>query len=247
MTIKRLNEFGGVKKAAIPLMNEAEYFHHVDGLQTHLDAMLIEGKDYDSINEDFSGILGFFGGGFKQTLYQYAAEWLLTRLGLTTKDANGKPYWIVKLAIQIVTKIDFTRITDYFGEGSCKNWLKAVEDGLIGFLDQDLIGILAESLGMKPEEARNGILNTAISTVSNSLTEVIRSSKIVTDLEKQLNGKICGEGAAKFSDIFKNKSLSPEIKKDAAQSYHEATKEDPSNIGDLKGLGLDQLLFGATK
>ena len=231
-----------------PLMEKEEYFANIDSIQNRIDTMILEGKSKEEINEDLSSIFNTLGGGFKQTVYQYAAEWLLEKLHLPIKDANGKTYWIVKLATQIVSKINFLKITSYFGEGSCKNWIQAIEEGLVGFINIELGSLIAESLGMKPEAARSGILNTTINTFSNTLTEIINSSEFGSNLEKSISGKICGEGAPGFSDIFKGKTLNPEKKKEFTQNINMASKEDPDIMDQVRGLDLGKILgWGGNK
>ena len=211
MSIKRYKDFTG-KDTSAPLMEKYEYFKHIDSIQLHIDAMIIENKSIDEINESFSDILNTLGGGFKQTLYQYAAEWLLEKMGIPTKDADGKTNIFVKIATQIVSKIDFMHINNYFGSGSCKYWTQAIQEGLIGFCDLQLVNLISGYLHM-PEEGQGGVGRTLATTLANSITVGLQSTEFVTGLEKSINGKICGEGAPGFSDIFKGKKIDPEKSK----------------------------------
>ena len=223
------------------LMETEEYFNHIDGIQTHFDVMEFEGKSAQEINEGFSDILGALGGGFKQTLYQYAAGWILGKLGLP------KEGWPMELAIQIITKVDFTNITAYFGKGSCGPWAKAIQDGLVFFITHKAGDLLVGGLKIAPGDPsqRSGTSNTIINVLTNTIGESIKNTDFVTKIEASIEGKICGEGAPGFSDIFKGKTASPGTKEELKDQLHQASKEDPAIMGQAKGLGILQYLgFG---
>lgn len=236
MNIVRYNNFGNYKINS--LMERKEYIRHIDGIQTHLDVMVIEGKKPYEINEDFSGILNSLGSGFKQTLYQYAAEWILEKMGLPTEG------WLMQLAIQIVTKINFLEITNYFGEGSCKYWAKAIQEGLIAFLTHEAGNLILGGMGVtssNPSE-RNGIINTLVKTITNSTADGLQKTEFLRNIEMAIGGKLCGSDVSGFSEVFKGKKLSPDEKGKIATKL----KKDPESLGQAKGLDILSF-FGLNK
>jgi len=240
--ITRYSEFSKPKKT-VSLMEKEEYFQHIDGIQAHIDVMVLEGKSKEEINEGLGEIFSFLGGGFKQTLYQYAAQWMLKKLGL---PADG---WIMELAIQIVTKIKFTEIGNYFGDGSCKYWAQAIQEGLVYFMTQKAGDLILGSLKIAPGNAdqRGGIANTLIKTITNGAGQALNNTEFITNLEQTIEGKICGKGAPGFSDIFKGKTADPGTQEELKNQLHQASKEDPNIMGQAKGIGLLSFLgFGGS-
>jgi len=231
--ITRYNEFLNPKKP-VALMEKKEYFAHIDGIQTHIDVMILEGRTKEEINEGLGEIFSALGGGFKKTLYQYAAGWVLGKLGLP------KEGWIMELATQIVSEIEFTSIGNYFGDGSCKYWAEAIQHGLVNFITNEGANLILGSLKIAPSNPaqRGGISNTFIKTIANSIGMSLINSDFLSKIEAEIEGKICGKGAPGFSDIFKGKTADPAAKQEMKDQLHQASKDDPSVIGQAKGMGL---------
>lgn len=240
--IIRYDDFGKSRsKKKANLMTEARYFQEIDGIQNHIDAMIVEGKSADEINEGLDGILNFLGGGFKKTLYQYAASWILEKLGLP------KEGWTMELATQIITEVDFTKITNYFGKGSCGPWAQAIQRGLVNFVTVKAGDYILGSLNIAQSDParRSGLSNTLIKTITNGAGNALNDTKFLSEIEKSIQGTICGEGAPGFSDIFKGKKADPATKNEVEDALHKASQNDPNVMGQAKGLGiLNYLGFG---
>jgi len=221
------------------IMEKEEYLGHIDIIENHIEVMEIEGKSREEINEDLSNIFSALGGGFKQKIYQYAAEWLLGRMGLPTEGV------FMEIAIQIITKIKFYEITSYFGKGSCKKWTEAIIEGLEYWLVNKLADYAAGAIygpaGSK--STRNGVLETLIGTIGNAAAGGLHNTQVVQKIEKAIEGTLCGDKAPGFSDIFKGK-LQPQEKEKLASQIHQGAKDDPSIMGQIKSIGLLDNLFG---
>lgn len=221
------------------IMEREEYLGHIDIIQNHIDVMELEGKTTKEINEDLSDIFSALGGGFKQKIYQYAAEWLLERMGLPTEGV------FMEIAIQIMTKVKFYEITSYFGKGACKKWAEAIIEGLEYWLTNKLADYLAGAVygPAGSRSTRNGLIDTLIGTIGNAAAGGLHNTEITQKIEKSIEGTICGNNAPGFSDIFKGKLDSGE-KQELASQIHKETKEDPSLMGQIKSIGLLDGLFG---
>ena len=103
--------------------------------------MVQEGKTIDEINEGLWDLIGKLGGGFTDRLKNYAAGWLLKKMGLPPDNA-----FLSELAKNIVEQISFRRIGSYFGEGSCKYWVDAIVKGLGETLEEKLIDVKASNV-----------------------------------------------------------------------------------------------------
>ena len=237
--IIRLENFTN-NQNSINEMGESEYLYHLESVENHIDVMIMEGRKWEEINEDFSDILSQLGGGFKQKMYQYAAQWVLEKMGLPTSG------WYMELATQIITKIDFTNITSYFGKGSCKPWATAIQEGIIYFLTNKLGDVVLGEISPNAGSAstRSGIANTLIGTIGNAAAEGIKNTEFVAKIENAIQGKICGEGTVGFGDIFGGKNIPDTQKNQIKSELHQASKDNPEIMGQAKSLGMFSWLFG---
>lgn len=158
--------------------------------------MVQEGKSIEEINEGIWDWINKLGGGFTDRLKNYAAGWLLNKLGLPADNV-----FLSEFAKNIVEQISFRHIGNYFGEGSCKYWVSAVSKGLLETLEEKTISmILAKGLGLDINFA-SGILGTTSASIREALTNYLNSTDFVEGLTKKLEGVVCGAGTS-FSTVF---------------------------------------------
>jgi hypothetical protein len=245
MQIKRYKDFSSVSvKKEENLMEQKEYFRIIESIEMHIDAMILEGKTDDQINESFFGeIFSFLGGGFKNTLYTYAADWLLTKLGLPGKDERGENTFWREWAIQTIASLKWSQITSYFGKGACKPWTKAIQEGLSKTVLQKGAEFILRSINQDPASL-SGPVQALVRSVSGGIGEYINSTSFAQKIEESISGLFCGEGKGlSFSEIFKGKTLDPQNKKELISGYHQAAKDNPELVGQAKKIGwLDTLL-----
>lgn len=157
--------------------------------------MVQEGKTIDEINEGIWDIVSLFGDGLTDRLKNYAAGWLLKKMGLP-EDNN----FLSELAKNIVEEISFKKIGNYFGEGSCKYWVDAIVKGLAETLEEKLIDIIFNGIGLDVN-FKSGIFGTAAGTIRETFTNYINSTEFANKLAGMLEGKVCGSGTS-FSTVF---------------------------------------------
>lgn len=190
--------------------------------------MVHEGKSIDEINESVWNWINKLGGGFTDRLKNYAAGWLLSKLGLPADNA-----FLSEFAKNIVEQISFRHIGNYFGEGSCKYWISAITKGLLETLEEKAITlILSRGLGLDINFA-SGILGTTSGAIREALTNYLNSSSFVEGLTQKLEGKVCGVGTS-FSTVFGGGQFTEKDIKDVAMSGGEgATGASPDDKSGL--------------
>ena len=190
--------------------------------------MVHEGKSIDEINESVWNWINKLGGGFTDRLKNYAAGWLLSKLGLPPDNA-----FLSEFAKNIVEQISFRHIGNYFGEGSCKYWISAITKGLLETLEEKTITlILSRGLGLDINFA-GGILGTTSGAIREALTNYLNSTSFVEGLTQKLEGKVCGAGTS-FSTVFGGGQFTEKDIKDAAMSGGEgATGASPDDKSGL--------------
>jgi hypothetical protein len=220
-------------------VTDEEYFRIVEGLEAHYNDMLHKGESVDQINEGLwdliSGLGGKLMGGFEDRLKNYAAGWLLDKLGLPNDGG-----FMSEFAKNIVENISFMHIGSYFGAGSCKYWTQAISKGLLETIEEKAISaILSRGLGININ-FESGLGGTFVASTREALTNYINSTAFVNMLESKLEGVVCGEGTS-FKSIFGGGKFS---EKDLAKAAKTST-DTPDNTagsggGILSLLGLGQ-------
>lgn len=196
-------------------INNREYTRLVEGLEAHYNDMVSKGNTTEEINEGIWDLIKSLGGtlqdGFTDRMKNYAAGWLLQKMGLP--DNNE---FFTEFAKNVVEQIQFTKIGNYFGEGSCKYWIQAVADGFKETLMEKAVDILARGLGLDINMNR-GILGTAAATVRETATNYLNSSEFSQMINAKLEGVLCGEGTS-FGQIFGGGQFSEKDLAKAAKS-----------------------------
>ena len=220
-------------------VTDEEYFRIVEGLEAHYNDMLHKGESVDQINEGLwdliSGLGGKLMGGFEDRLKNYAAGWLLDKLGLPNDGG-----FMSEFAKNIVENISFMHIGSYFGAGSCKYWTQAISKGLLETIEEKAISaILSRGLGININ-FESGLGGTFVASTREALTNYINSTAFVNMLESKLEGVVCGEGTS-FKSIFGGGKFS---EKDLAKAAKTSTDTPGNTAGSGSGilslLGLGQ-------
>ena len=180
-------------------INNEQYVRLVEGLEAHYNDMVSKGNTVEEINEGIWDLIKSLGStlsdGFTDRMKNYAAGWLLQKMGLP--DNNE---FFTEFAKNVVEQIQFTKIGDYFGEGSCKYWVQAIADGIKETLAEKAVDILARGLGLDIN-MNSGILGTAAATVRETATNYLNTTEFSVMINKKIEGVVCGEGTS-FKDIF---------------------------------------------
>lgn len=216
-------------------IGDDEYLRLFEGLEAHYNDMLHKGNTKEEINEGIwdliKGLGSTLSGGFTDRMKNYAAGWLLQKMGLP--DNNE---FFTEFAKNVVEQIQFTKIGDYFGTGSCKYWVQAIADGLKETLEEKAIDILARGLGLDIN-MNGGILGTAAATVRETATNYLNSTEFSQMINKKIEGVVCGEGTS-FEKIFGGGKFSEKDIAKAAKTGKTGGKpsEDGGSTGGIMSL-----------
>ena len=197
---------------------------------TYLDWKFNHNLPIDEINEGLSDIITSLGNGFQDRMKNYAAGWLLQKMGLPA-DNNFFSEW----AKNIVELISFKHIGDYFGEGSCPYWSKAILKGLEKTIAEMILdGALSTLLNVQIN-FKDGILGTLAGTVRDTGELALLNTDLNNKLVNMLDGKICGKGTS-FTNIFGGGKITPDKLQKATATASTEGNSNPSSI--LKLLGI---------
>jgi hypothetical protein len=210
---------------------DSEYFLIVEKIDHKITDMKRMGASNTEISESIMDVLGSLGGGFTDRLKNYAAGWLLDKLGLPSDNA-----FLSEWVKNIVEQIQFTKIGMYFGKGSCKYWIDAVVKGLLETLEEKALNFIFGKMGYEVNFS-GGIGGTILGSVREALTNALNDTKFVSNLAAKLDGTICGEGTS-FSSVFSGGSVSDKDLKKALTSK-DGEKAPGSFFSDL-GIGGSQ-------
>ena len=206
---------------------EAKYLIMAENLDAHHQDMLEKGLSESEINEGLGDLLSSLGGGFTDRLKNYAAGWLLKKLGLPADNM-----FLSEWAKNIVEQISFMHIGNYFGKGSCRYWADAISKGLLETLEEKTLGIiLSKGLGIDIN-FNSGLGGTFMGSVREALTNYINNTDFVNNLAGKLEGTICGEGTS-FTSIFGGGKITPKEVASAAQAKGENAASNAAGLGDI--------------
>jgi len=221
-TVKKFTDFTkGMLNESEILNEDAQHFLQLDH---KLQEMRKAGLTEDQINEGLFDILSFLGDGFADRLKNYAAAWMMEKLGIPQADRTGEPYFLAEWVKNVVEAINFRRIGSYFGKGACKNWMVAVTDGLLETAEEKGIQILLRNLGMNIDFS-GGIGGTIVGTLRETITNSVNNTKFVQHLEHTISGWLCN---LSFTDLVKGK-LSGDDKSKLAQGVKQQGPENINN------------------
>ena len=195
---------------------------------------LSEGEINEGLSDIFSSLIGTLGNGITFKLKTYAADWLLQKLGLPTNNS-----FLSKWAENVVGMISFKHIGDYFGEGSCPYWSKAILKGLeITIADIGIDKVLGAVVGVQIN-FNEGFIGTLNGSMKAGGELALLNTDLNNKLVDALEGKICGKGTS-FTEVFGGGKITPDQIKKAAAAEQSGDKGDDTgkSSGILSLLGI---------
>lgn len=203
--------------------------------------MKSEGLDEEAINENmFSSLLGSLGGGFTDTFKDYVIDWAAEKLGISTQDETGRPSFFYQLIRNVIEGIPITDLGSYFGKGSCKNWSKAVVEGLSETLQERGLEYLLERLGLRVDMSQ-GIGGSIAAGLRETLTNAVNNTEFLNRIEGIIGDKICGFN---LGDVLSSKGITGSDKQALATQVQSAGEKNPDIYSSIMKSGLASVLGG---
>lgn len=208
---------------------DVQYFNMLKKVDERLYEMKSLGAGDKEISEGIMDILGKLGGGVTDRLKNYAAGWLLQKLGLPSDNA-----FLSEWAKNIVEQVSFTNIGRYFGAGSCKYWIDAVVKGLMETIEEKSLNFIFRQMGYEVN-FNAGIGGTILGSIREALTNALNDTNFVTNLANKLDGTICGSNTS-FSTVFGGGKFTEKDLKTAAASAGASLEKPSDKMGDNSGI-----------
>jgi len=203
--------------------------------------MKSEGLDEETINENvFSSLLGSLGGGFTDTFKDYVIDWAAEKLGISTQDETGNPSFFYQLIRNVIEGISVTDLGSYFGKGSCKNWSKAIVEGLSETLQERGLVYLLERLGLRVD-MNQGMGGTIAAGIREALTNAVNDTAFLNRIEGIIGDKICGFN---LGDVLSTKGVTGSDKQALATQVQNAGEKNPDIYSSIMKSGLASVLGG---
>jgi hypothetical protein len=200
--------------------------------------MKSEGLSEQEINENiFSSILGSLGGGFTDTFKDYVIDWAAEKLGIDPFDDQGQPSFFYQLIRNVIEGVNITELGSYFGKGSCKNWARAIVEGLSETLQERGIDYLLPKLGLRLD-MNSGLGATIAAGLREALTNAINNTGFMNNVENMIGDKICGFN---LGDILSG-SINQGDKQKLAGEIEKAETRDPNIFQKAMKTGLTDVL-----
>jgi hypothetical protein len=224
---------------------DVQYFKMLKQVDERLYEMKALGAPDDEISEGIMDILGKLGGGATDRLKNYAAGWLLDKMGLPPDNA-----FLSEWAKNIIEQVSFTNIGKYFGAGSCKYWIDAVVKGLMETIEEKSLNFIFGKMGYEINFTA-GIGGSILGSIREALTNALNDTSFVSNLAAKLDGTICGGGTS-FSTVFGGGKFSEKdlktaaVKAGAPIDKKMSGSEDGANLlGAITGAGMGDKKFDA--
>ena len=205
--------------------------------------MKSEGLSENEINENiFSSFLGSLGGGFTDTFKDYVVDWAAQKLGIEPFDETGQPTFFYQVIRNVIEQVHFTELGSYFGKGSCKNWARAIVEGLSETLQERGIEYLLPKLGLKIDmggAGGPGMGGTIAAGLREALTNAINNTGFMNNVEKMIGDKICGFN---LGDVLSGSNVTASDKQKLASDIQNAENKDPNIFSKAMKTGLSSIL-----
>ena len=205
--------------------------------------MKSEGLSESEINENiFSSFLGSLGGGFTDTFKDYVVDWAAQKLGIEPFDETGQPTFFYQVVRNVIEQVHFTELGSYFGKGSCKNWARAIVEGLSETLQERGIEYLLPKLGLKIDmggAGGPGMGGTIAAGLREALTNAINNTNFMNNVEKMIGDKICGFN---LGDVLSGSNVTASDKQKLATEIENAEGKDPNIFSKAMKTGLSSIL-----
>jgi hypothetical protein len=201
--------------------------------------MKSEGLSESEINENiFSSFLGSLGGGFTDTFKDYVVDWAAQKLGIDPFDETGQPTFFYQVVRNVIEQVHFTELGSYFGKGSCKNWARAIVEGLSETLQERGIEYLLPRLGLNMD-MQTGMGGTIAAGLREALTNAINNTKFMDNIENMIGDKICGFN---LGDVLSGSNVTAADKQKLASDIQNAENKDPNIFSKAMKTGLSGIL-----
>jgi uncharacterized protein (DUF697 family) len=201
--------------------------------------MKSEGLSESEINENiFSSFFGSLGGGFTDTFKDYVVDWAAQKLGIEPFDETGQPTFFYQVVRNVIEQVHFTELGSYFGKGSCKNWARAIVEGLSETLQERGIEYLLPKLGLKMD-MQSGMGGTIAAGLREALTNAINNTKFMDNVENMIGDKICGFN---LGDVLSGSNVTTADKQKLAADIQNAENKDPNIFAKAMKSGLSSIL-----
>lgn len=232
MKIQRYSQFISESKSNV---DHQEKFQLLESEYLRLKS---EGLTEAQINENiFTSFFGSLGGGFSDTFKNYIIDWAAKKLGIEPYDDENKPTFFYQLVRNVIEGVHFTQIGKYFGKGSCKNWSRAIVEGLAETIEERGIDYLLPKLGLKMD-TNTGLGGTLTASLREALTNYVNDTSFMNKVEAMIADKICGFS---LGDIISGKSFSPQDKQKLATEIEKAETKDPGIYAKAMKTGLSSI------
>jgi uncharacterized protein (DUF697 family) len=201
--------------------------------------MKSEGLSEMEINENiFSSFLGSLGGGFTDTFKDYVIDWAAQKLGIEPFDETGQPTFFYQVIRNVIEQVHFTELGSYFGKGSCKNWARAIVEGLSETLQERGIEYLLPKLGLRID-MQSGMGGTIAAGLREALTNAINDTGFMNNVEKMIGDKICGFN---LGDVLSGSNVTASDKQKLATDIQNAENKDPNIFAKAMKSGLSSII-----
>ena len=200
--------------------------------------MKYEGLSEEYINENiFTSLLGSLGGGFGDTFKDYVIDWAAEKIGINPMDINGNPTFFYQVIRNVIEQVHFTDIGSYFGKGSCKNWSRAIVEGLSETIQERGIDYLLPLLGLRLD-MNSGLGGTITAGLRETLTNYINDTSFMNNIESMIGDKICG---FKLGDVLSGNKLDSGDKQKMESEIEKAGEKNPELYTKLTKTGLSDI------
>jgi hypothetical protein len=233
MVIRKYSQFISESKSIAGNKNQ-----NMAILESEYLRMKSEGLSEKEINENiFTSLLGSLGGGFTDTFKDYVIDWAAEKLGIDPFDDQGQPSFFYQLIRNVIEGVSITELGSYFGKGSCKNWARAIVEGLSETLQERGIDYLLPKLGLRLD-MNTGLGATISAGLREALTNAINDTGFMNNIENMISDKICGFN---LGDILSG-NISQGDKQKLAGEIEKAETRDPDIFTKAMKTGLSDVI-----
>lgn len=219
--------------------DQNDYSYEFSLLENEYLKLKGEGLTEEKINENiFGSIFGMLGGGFSDTFKDYIIDWAAEKLGIYQIDEHGKPTFFYQLLRNVFEQVHYTELGSYFGKGSCKNWAKAIVEGLAETFEERGLEYILERLGVSID-LNKGIGGSIAASIREGLTNRINDTNFINSVEHMIGDKVCNFS---LGDILKGQKVDPTDKERMASEIEKVGEKDPDIFTKLMRGGLTKLM-----
>jgi uncharacterized protein (DUF697 family) len=235
MVIRKYSQFISESNKAVSIVKSSD----MSLLENEYLRMKSEGLSESEINENiFSSLFGSLGGGFTDTFKDYIIDWAAQKLGIDPLDESGQPTFFYQVIRNVIEQVHFTELGSYFGKGSCKNWARAIVEGLSETLQERGIEYLLPKLGLRID-MQGGMGGTIAAGLREALTNAINDTGFMNNVEKMIGDKICGFN---LGDVLSGSNVTSTDKQKIASDIQNAESKDPNIFAKAMKSGLSSVL-----